>query len=142
MFATIAHRHGMLGVGDDEVQEDAHMRIIQRIEHAATAAPSRHDPMGAQQLERVRGRGIRLPGDGGKIMDAQLTGQERHHQSQPMRLPEQGEHIGGIEERRVRGHPAQDRADSIGVDAVLAVSLPTTDTSLSFFPDDLEGLDI
>lgn len=83
----------VLGVMEGDVQQQPHVRIVESVVGPTARTAHGDDAMGAQQLQGMGDRGIRLPGGSGQLAHADLAVAQREQQSQPARVSEQGEDV-------------------------------------------------
>jgi hypothetical protein len=64
---------GVLGVGDGQVDQHPHMGVVEAVVGHPAVTAYRHDPVGAQQPQRVRGRGLTHRRHRGQVAHTQFA---------------------------------------------------------------------
>ena len=97
----------MLGMGEAEGQQRLHMSIVQSVVGHSASTADGHDPISAQEPQRMTYGGLRHACRRGEVADAEFAGVEQAgQQPQPTRLAEQGEYLSALVDRCFRRHSA------------------------------------
>lgn len=86
-----------------DVEEHADVVVVEGVVHVSSVLAVADEPLGAQEPEVVRARGLREACHVGQIADAQLAGfEERGDQAEAARVGEQPERLGKVERHAFR----------------------------------------